>query len=184
MAFDLLARRVATWSGGIVLDSGCGTGKSTAGLAAKYPQHLIIGVDKSIVRLSRAKGLPENAITTRIDLEDFWRLASEAGWRFVRQCVFYPNPWPKPEHRLRRWPFHPVFPTALSCGGVWELRTNWKVYADEFALAYGLLCGTRPEVLPWTPVAAETLFEAKYLESGHELWRCETRTSESAETRR
>jgi tRNA (guanine-N7-)-methyltransferase len=158
----------------LVLDSGCGTGRSTAVLAARYAGCLAIGIDKSPARLDKVPLLPENALVARLDLEDFWRLALAAGWTFERQCFYYPNPWPKPEQRLRRWPFHPVFPTVLACGGVLELRTNWKVYAEEFAVAVGLLTGITPEVERWRPPVPETPFETKYLASGHELWRCET----------
>jgi len=170
-AFDALT--AARDSRGIILDSGCGTGRSTAVLADRYPELQVIGVDKSEARLGRGPVLPENAVVTRMDLEDFWRLAFEAGWKFERQCLYYPNPWPKAEQRLRRWPLHPVFPTVLACGGVLELRTNWKVYAEEFAIAVSLLTGGSPVVEPWKPERPETPFETKYLASGHPLWRCE-----------
>ena len=172
-AFDRIAALVPR-PVDLILDSGCGTARSTAALAARFPDNLVLGLDKSPARLDKAVALPGNALTARIDLEDFWRLAFEAGWTFARQCAFYPNPWPKPEQRLRRWPFHPVFPTAMACGGVWEVRTNWKVYADEFAMAFALLTGSETEVSAWKPETAETAFEAKYLASGHDLWRVET----------
>ncbi|MEE0876661.1 MAG: methyltransferase domain-containing protein, partial [Fibrobacteraceae bacterium] len=35
----------------IVLDSGCGTGRSTQVLAQKFPECTVIGIDKSEVRL-------------------------------------------------------------------------------------------------------------------------------------
>ena len=35
----------------VILDSGCGTGASTRKLANMHPQHLVIGVDRSAVRL-------------------------------------------------------------------------------------------------------------------------------------
>jgi SAM-dependent methyltransferase len=41
---------------GIVLDSGCGTGRSTKLLARDiYPRHLVIGVDRSFSRLTKTK---------------------------------------------------------------------------------------------------------------------------------
>jgi tRNA G46 methylase TrmB len=178
--FDLLVDRLPSRTLPLVLDSGCGTARSTGVLARRFSDCLVLGIDKSLSRLGRSAELPENALTARLDLEDFWLLAREAEWTFVRQCAFYPNPWPKPEHRLRRWPFHPVFPTALACGGIWELRTNWKIYADEFALAFGLLTGVEPLVASWKPEVPETAFESKYLASGHELWRVETAMVQSS----
>lgn len=170
--FEGLATQVMGIGRPLILDTGCGTGMSTEALAARFPDRLVIGVDKSEFRLEkhRSEGR-ENALLVRFDLEDFWLLAHEVGWQFERQYFFYPNPWPKPEHRLRRWPFHPVFPMALACGGLWELRTNWAIYAEEFAMAYGLLTGLEASPEPWCPTDPETLFEKKYGESGHQLWR-------------
>lgn len=39
----------------VILDSGCGTGRSTKILARIHPHHLIIGVDRSFVRLTKEK---------------------------------------------------------------------------------------------------------------------------------
>jgi len=173
-AFEALAPGVEAWPGPLVLDTGCGTGLSTAVLARRHPDCLVLGIDKSVARLERHAGvLPGNARLVRMDLEDFWLLAAPAGWRFQRQCFFYPNPWPKPAQRLRRWPFHPVLPMALACGGTWEVRTNWEIYAREFALAFSVLTGRLPTVTAWEPAEPETLFERKYQASGHTLWRWE-----------
>ena len=169
--FTVLAPRVERWSGPWILDTGCGTGAGTAALALRNPVALVLGIDKSADRLARSAGLPSNALVTRMDLEDFWLLARQAGWKFSLQCFFYPNPWPKPEQRLRRWPFHPVLPTVLACGSAWEVRTNWEVYAQEFSLAYAALTGEQTPVEPWNPEVPDTLFEKKYRESGHSLWR-------------
>jgi tRNA (guanine-N7-)-methyltransferase len=38
----------------VVLDSGCGVGRSTQLLAAMHPESLVVGVDRSLARLSRA----------------------------------------------------------------------------------------------------------------------------------
>ncbi len=174
VSFARLLPDLKAWPGPLILDSGCGTGMSTWGLAQRYPEALVVGIDKSLARLSRNSGpVPANVRLVRMELGDFWVLAHAEGLSFRRQCFYYPNPWPKPEHRLRRWPFHPVFPLIVAGGGTLELRTNWKIYAQEFALAVGILSGATPEVLEWHPQNPETLFEKKFLASGHALWRCE-----------
>ena len=89
----------------------------------------------------------------------------------ARHCIFYPNPWPKAEHLGRRWHGHPRFADLLRLGGRLELRTNWPVYAQEFAHAlqvagHAATLGVvaAPEAEPISP------FERKYALSGHTLW--------------
>ena len=170
-SFDQLEQRVGNWRGQRILDTGCGTGRGTLAWATKEPDALVIGVDKSSDRLDRIHPHPENVLLVRMNLEDFWPLAKEAGWTFSRQLFLYPNPWPKPEQRLRRWAFHPVLPAAYSCGGVWEVRTNWEVYAQEMALAHAQFSGFTQPVCEFYPLNPLTAFEKKYAESQHKLWR-------------
>ncbi len=92
---------------GIVLDSGCGTGRSTKLLANDtFPEHLVIGVDRSLARLTKTKDnrqgyddnstdedddqtseratycqrVSENAYLVRAELVDFWRCCMHQGW--------------------------------------------------------------------------------------------------------
>jgi len=161
----------------LILDTGCGTGASTLELARLYPDCQVIGIDKSALRLARGQrllqqpGAPENALLLRCDLIDFWLLAAQAGWRVRQHYLLYPNPWPKPEHLKRRWHAHPVFPSLLVLGGTLELRCNWKIYAEEFALALQY-AGIAAQVEEFTPEAALTPFERKYQASAHTLWSC------------
>lgn len=177
-AFDGLAGRLAGDPRPRVLDAGCGTGASTLRLARLYPDAIVIGVDKSAHRLqtgqrdAAAAGAPGNALLLRCDLVDFWLLAAAARWRFAAQYLLYPNPWPKPEHVQRRWGAHPVLPSLLACGGRLELRTNWKIYAEEWSLALALAGREAPlEVYDDAAQPALSPFEAKYRASGHVLWR-------------
>lgn len=159
----------------MVLDSGCGTGESTRLIARSMPDCLVVGVDKSMSRLSRigVESFPHregNAVWLRAELTTFWRLALEAGWRLHHHYLLYPNPWPKPGQLRRRWHAHPVFPAMLRLGGRLEMRCNWEIYALEFATAVNRMLGT--DVTPAAP-AASTLsspFERKYASSGHRLY--------------
>ncbi len=156
-----------------LLDAGCGTGESSVVLAKRYPDCFVVGIDQSEARLAKATQEPlENLLFLRCDLVDFWLLAAQTGVQFQRQTLFYPNPWPKPEHVGRRWPGHPILPHLLACGLVIELRTNWLVYAQEWALVFRLATGLTLSVENWSPASAETAHERKYLRSGHSLWRC------------
>ena len=177
----------------LVLDSGCGTGESTLHLARKFPNVPVIGIDKSAVRLSKAGNerqlevsaggscdVPANAFWVRAELLDFWRLALEkvdAGeWKILRHALYYPNPWPKESEATRRFHLHPIFPTMLRLSPVTELRTNWEIYAREFAEAAHVLGDTlslkfNVELGAFDPENPETAFERKYKEARQQLWR-------------
>ncbi|MCE8022514.1 SAM-dependent methyltransferase [Halomonas sp. MCCC 1A11036] len=157
----------------LVLDAGCGVGLSTRALARLHENHAVIGIDRSADRLSRNHGaLPDNALLVRADLVDFWRLALEAGWRPRHHYLLYPNPYPKSTHLKMRWHGHPVFPHLLGLGGRLELRSNWRIYVEEFAQALQQATGTVAMVEPWV-LAGHFLtpFERKYHASGQSLWR-------------
>ena len=173
--FEGLQRELANESRPLILDSGCGTGASTRRIARRHPSCLVIGVDKSRDRLARggAHRFPwrdDNMVLLRAELTSFWRLALDAGWRLQRHFLLYPNPWPKPGQLQRRWHAHPVFPSLLKLGGALEMRTNWRIYAEEFACA--LAIGLGQTVKAGELVVSEPLspFESKYLASGHALY--------------
>lgn len=160
----------------LILDAGCGVGLSTLHLATQYPDHFVIGVDQSAHRLARntawPAALPENFVQVRADLVDFWRLMHASGVRLARHYVLYPNPWPKIGQLSRRWHGHAVFPTVVKLGGVFECRSNWRIYIEECAAALVQLTSLDVECEPHTPHACITPFEQKYTASGHALWRC------------
>ncbi len=170
--FDDIQRQITSAELPIVFDSCCGVGDSSRILAKRFPNHWVIGVDKSENRLNRERAGddPENLILARADLNDFYRLAHMAGWQFDRHYVLYPNPWPKSEHLGRRWHGAPVFPYIPKLGGVLELRSNWKLYLEEFAIALGVLEKVS-ELQSFEPETFMTPFEKKYHESGQTLWR-------------
>ena len=185
-AFDL---SLAAWRGWneaapLILDTGCGVGMSTVNLARGFPDHYVVGVDKSLDRLSRGKPwageMPENCLLVRADLPDYWRLMAQAGIRLARHYFLYPNPWPKPGHLSRRWPGHAAFPTAVSLGGVIECRSNWRLYVEEFAFALHFLAGLEAICEAYLPATPFTPFEKKYQDSGHTLFRCVVNTGPGA----
>jgi len=157
----------------LILDSGCGVGESTFNLARAYPESFIIGIDQSASRINCNNDweLPDNALLLRADLVDFWRLAALSGWKLQHHFLLYPNPWPKKKHLQRRWHGHPVFPVLKQLGGVLELRTNWKIYAEEFSEAITLLTGGDHHIQAWKPEKPITPFERKYQGSGQDLYR-------------
>lgn len=177
-AFDAL-RELLVWSESrpIVLDSGCGTGRSTLELGRMYPDCVVIGVDRSAHRLRSGTGRTRwpyregNCIWLRAELTSFWRLLLDEGWGLHRHYLLYPNPWPKCSQLRKRWHGHPVFPVILRLGGVIELRTNWSIYAQEFAQAVELGTGRVVNVESFEVVEPLSPFERKYAASDHLLYR-------------
>ena len=177
----------------LVLDSGCGTGESTIHLARKFPNVPVIGIDKSVVRITKAGNshqldlstgnsceVPPNVFWIRAELLDFWRLALEkvkgGAWRIMHHALYYPNPWPKESEATRRFHLHPIFPTLLQLSPVTELRTNWEIYAREFAEAVciagdALSIKLSAQCECFCPDVPETAFERKYKNADQELFR-------------
>jgi len=180
-AFDALKQQVETHlsqNKPLIFDSCCGTAMSTQIIAAENPDALVIGIDRSAIRLTKSSNnkIARNIILVQAECSDFWALAKEAGWTLQKHFILYPNPYPKSKHLKRRWHGHPAFPVLLSLGGELELRSNWKVYIDEFCTAASYvregLCQGVENFQTDSPL---TLFEKKYQESGQPLHRCKIR---------
>jgi tRNA G46 methylase TrmB len=160
LAMDAACRRP------LLLDAGCGTGRSTRALALLHPEARVIGVDRSEVRLRKAPPLPENAFLLRARLEEFWLLAQRSGVVFAKTYLLYPNPYPKRWQLQRRWHGHPIFPVILATTHAIELRTNQEWYAEEFCLALSAL-GWEYTTRLLEPDDVLTPFERKYTERRH-----------------
>lgn len=171
-AFDAIAPLVERHSGPLILDSFCGTGLSSSILADLHPQALVLGIDKSAHRIGKHQ--PEKSSNYQLiqaDCGDFWRLCLEADWSINQHYLLYPNPWPKRGQLQRRIHGSADFTALLHLGGLVELRSNWQIYVEEFGMALNLAGGV-PIVDLIAPKTPLTLFERKYLQSGHHLWRC------------
>lgn len=197
-AFDEALLWLSDWQGEVYLDACCGVGESTLSLAKMYPNVRIIGVDKSALRLQKhgsyvhkdakqdnIKALEvKNYRIIQADLNDFWRLLRntveqrpvQVSWKLSRQFLFYPNPYPKKSQLGKRWHGSAVFPDIIACCSHIEIRSNWRIYLEEFVSAMGIL-GYQTSVEPLLidshnpPI---TPFERKYAESGQALWTATT----------
>lgn len=171
-AFERMQTWLARAEAPLILDACCGVGDSTRNLAREFPQHRVVGVDKSIKRLSkeRLQQDPENMLLLQADLNDFYRLLVQSGLDVDRHYILYPNPWPKAAHLGRRWHGAPVFADIVRVCGPLELRSNWKLYLDEFQAALRI-AGIPSDIAAFTPETPITPFEAKYHASGQQLWR-------------
>jgi tRNA (guanine-N7-)-methyltransferase len=169
-AFEVLKSQLRTSPRPLVLDSFCGTGHSTVALALKHPEHLVVGVDKSAHRLAKTpENAPSNTLLLQAECEDIWRLLLQEGLSVEHHYLLYPNPWPKSAQLQRRIHGDPGFASLLALGGNIELRSNWKIYVEEFGVAM-FLAGHMGQILKIQPEQPLTLFERKYQASGHDLW--------------
>jgi tRNA (guanine-N7-)-methyltransferase len=158
----------------VILDSGCGSGHSSAYFAERNPDCIVIGIDKSSHRLAKGMarfGHVKNLKLARADLFDFWRLASSASWNVIQNYLLYPNPWPLKKDMKKRYYGHPAFFHLAALGRVIEVRSNWKLYLEEFALAFDFVSGRRFPVSEIKPAEPISLFEKKYALSDHRLYR-------------
>lgn len=171
-AFEQIQTWLGDWQGEIILDSCCGVGESTANLAALYPDAKVIGVDKSAMRVEKhehyaASG--NNYLVVRADVNDLWRLFAEQKIPLVRHFLFYPNPYPKSTQIQKRWYASPATPTLMGLTNYMEVRSNWKLYCEEFAYvakAYGFAT----ELVMLESQSPMTPFERKYGNSGQACW--------------
>jgi tRNA (guanine-N7-)-methyltransferase len=157
----------------LILDSCCGTGMSSMQLAEMNPSSLVIGIDQSFKRLNKQlEGIvkPDNCLLLQANCEDIWRLCIDDNIQFDSHYILYPNPWPKSVHLIRRWHGHPVFPYLKKLTGKTILRSNWRLYLEEFNRAWFLLTKKQSVLSALEVQQPLTLFEKKYFESGQALF--------------
>lgn len=168
-ALRQLSLALTRHDGPLILDSFCGTGRSTAILAARYPQALVIGVDKSAHRLHKHAG-DGDYLLLHAHCEAVWQALVAAKRPLAAHYMLYPNPWPKAAQLARRVHGHPAFPLLLALGGTLCVRSNWQLYLEELGVALHL--AGRPARIAVVGDSGEalTLFERKYRASGQTLW--------------
>lgn len=154
----------------LILDSFCGTGMSTRHLSEQYGGAAVIGLDKSAHRLTKHANPSDQYLLLRAECEPFWQLLEANHIKLAHHYLLYPNPWPKSSHLKRRVHGHPAFPVLARLGGTLEMRSNWQVYAQEFALACELI-GFKGKLECFKVNQPWTLFEKKYSERAQTLWR-------------
>lgn len=188
-------RQVLDWLAGqdaqLILDSCCGIGESTAKLAKRYPNHRVIGIDKSAQRVGKHQAhfasdkieehplltQQDNYCVVRADVIDFWRLAYQHDWHIDHHYLLYPNPYPKASQLQKRWYASASLKDLLLLGGTLQVRSNWLLYLQEFQHVLHTIAATTDlqEVRDIDPI---TPFERKYRNSGQTCWQLDAELNE------
>jgi tRNA (guanine-N7-)-methyltransferase len=169
IAFKQIEQFVEKIGRPIIIDSCCGTGHSSHKLSSQFPDHAIIGIDKSRARLSRSPKSKDNCLLIQGDVIDLWRLIAQTSWPIERHYLLYPNPWPKACHVKRRFYAHPIWPILVQLAPYLEIRCNWSLYAEEAMIALGMLSQT-PVLRQKIDSEYMSLFEKKYIEASCSLY--------------
>ncbi len=132
----------------VELDLGCGKGGYLIGLAKRYPDRHIVGVD---VMMGRLRRLVNKCRRARVDNVSLLRCMA---WPLVschlpdrcleRVHVLCPDPWPRSKHRCHRLvtsEFLGQLATKIRVGGTLHLGTDNTQYFAQMLLAIqGLAC--------------------------------------------
>ena len=126
------------------LDLGCGKGGFLLGLAQRYPDRRIIGVDVMIGRLRKVVSKINRSEVNNVSI------LRCAAWPLVfchliddsidRVHVLCPDPWPKKRHRKNRLlssEFLGRLSTKIKGGGILHLSTDHEPYYQEMLTAIG-----------------------------------------------
>lgn len=159
----------------LLLDSGCGTGMITDILAKQHPACIVLGIDKSAYRLAKhtrykntLSQISDNTWLVRAELFHLWRLLLGSDFNIKQHTLFYPNPWPKTIKR--RFHGHPIAKTLFALCDNIVLRSNWQVYAEEFAYVAKAAYKRHASVRPIKITNAISLFEQKYVYAKSPCW--------------
>ncbi|MCT4643014.1 MAG: hypothetical protein N4A33_12055 [Bacteriovoracaceae bacterium] len=159
-----------------ILDLGCGVGQSSFELKKVYPNYKIVGIDKSIKRLNKNNDYEtvDDILLVRAELLDLIPKLMDLSDQIVVTYILYPNPWPKSIHYKRRFHFNPVMPFICELSEHIVLRSNWKLYLEEFSAAYLFLKQKNSDVKE-VQIKREYLtpFEKKYHQSGQKIYELE-----------
>lgn len=122
------------------IDIGCGSGDFLVGLAARYPGHAFVGIDRMLGRCRTTQAKIErlglsNARVWRADC--LWAVqALFLPGSVTTIHVSFPDPWPKRKHKHHRLLNQDFFAAAyatLKPGGQLRLMTDSEAYFTEFA---------------------------------------------------
>ena len=171
-AFQTAAEFARSRATPLIIDAGCGTGRSTLKLAERYPDHTIIGVDAGGAPVEGATSAGQRVIIKSgtggllAPLERFKRFEGRGDICIEPTCR-------KARMLKQRFQGHASLPSLLqACGHKLTVRASWRTYLDEFSVAFASPSWSiRPDASERTLQLSDlrdplTLFERKYATAG------------------
>lgn len=163
----------------VIVDIGCGKGRSLRGRAAALPEAWFIGVDRMVSRLRR---LAKRAGREGLFNIHLWHGEAHTALVYgfpansITECtIFFPDPWPKRRHHRRRLitpAFLDTLEQKLIPGGRVYLATDDAGYfqwiTDTFARCHAFH-SCPPLILPSDQ---QTDFEVMFHAMHHAIYRC------------
>jgi tRNA (guanine-N7-)-methyltransferase len=164
-----------------VVEIGFGNGESLAALATQRPDRDYLGIEVHppgighLLRLLAQSHLTNVRVSAHDAVEVLEGQIPSASIEEIR--ILFPDPWPKKRHHKRRL-IQPAFAATLADrlapGGLLELATDWRPYADRM-LEVLSSCASLENVSPDGAFAAKaserapTRFELRGERLGHEI---------------
>lgn len=175
----------ADWSkvygraGPLVVEIGCGGGRTLIGMALAHPDWNCMGVEQAgeyfkILRERVQKRAMPNVRLSRIDA------AYLINRFFQTDCVhqyhiYFPDPWPKKRHRKRRLfseSFCADLRRTLAPDGILYVATDHAEYYSEILPRLRAVFAVEEHPQPWEDAPeGRTNYEVKYLKAGRPIYR-------------
>lgn len=164
----------------VELEIGCGKGKFLVGRAQESPDRNFIGVDRvgkwmKVGDWRGSRRLLSNILFVKSEAGEFLKQLEPASVEIIH--MYFPDPWPKRRHRVRRLftaAFLAVLHSKLKPGGLIELATDDEDYfsqmrrsIDEAPLVWALRRETVNERISHAHL--KTNYETKFAAAGKNL---------------
>lgn len=164
----------------LVMEIGCGGGRTIMGMAAAHPEWNCIAVERAgeYFRLMRARAIKRRMPNLRISRTDAAYLVNRfvADRSIAEYHIYFSDPWPKKKHRKRRL-FQEAFcadiARTLAADGVLYVASDHHDYYHEDILPR-LQAVLDVEVVtgPWPDAPqGRTNYEVKYILAGRPIYR-------------
>jgi tRNA (guanine-N7-)-methyltransferase len=163
----------------LVVEIGCGGGRTILGMAAAHPEWNCMGIERAgeYYRILRARAIKRELPNFRIGRTDAAYLLERyfADNSVFQYHIYFPDPWPKKRHHKRRL-FSEAFCAnlrrTLQPGGTLFVASDHKEYFDDFLPRLKAVLPMQDHPQPWEDAPeGRTNYEVKYIKQGRPIYR-------------